>query len=156
RRVTLGQYGPLTVDDARTAAATLLARVAKGEDPAIERQDQRRAARDETVSALFADYLKHGEAHFSERTVESYEGCGRLYILPALGKLPVQRVTTRDVAKLHLGLAKKPHTANRCVQLIKAFYYWLERRGLFAGVNPARGVELYAENARERFLTVEE
>lgn len=156
RRVTVGQYGPLTVDDARTAAASLLARVAKGEDPSLERAGERRAARDETVANLFKDYLDFGRAHFSERTIESYDGLGRLYILPAIGRLPVQKVGPRDVARIHLELQKKPHTANRCVQLIKAFFYWLERRGLFSGTNPARGIELYTETARERFLTVEE
>jgi integrase len=156
RRVTLGAFGALTVDDARTKAMGILARVAKGEDPASENAESRRAAREDTVAQLFKDYLEYGRAHFSERTIESYEGCGRLYVLPAIGKLPVRQVATRDVARLHLDLSGKPATANRCVQLIKAFYYWLERRELFDGKNPARGVQLYDEVARERFLTVEE
>ena len=156
RRVTVGQYGPLTVDAARAEAKDMLARVTKGEDPAIERAEGRRAAKDDTVANLLKGYLEYGRAHFSDRTIESYEGLRDNYMLPAIGKLPVQKVTRRDVASLHLSLKEKPHTGNRVVQLVKAFFYWLERRGLFAGVNPARGVELYTETPRERFLSVEE
>ena len=49
-----------------------------------------------------------------------------------------------------------PTNANRVLQLIKAFFYWLERRELFRGVNPATKTERYPERLRERFLTVEE
>lgn len=156
RRVTLGQYGPMTVEDARTGAAALLARVAQGQDPALERGESRRAARDDTVANLFDEYLAHARAHFSERTVESYEGIGRLYLTPRLGRLPVQKVTRNDVAKLHLALKAKPYQANRCVQLLKAFFYWLEDRGSFSGANPASRITMYEEAQRERFLTVEE
>ncbi|MDO8500373.1 MAG: tyrosine-type recombinase/integrase [Gemmatimonadaceae bacterium] len=118
--------------------------------------DARRATREETVERLFADYLDYGRAHVKERTIESYESLARLYVLPAIGSLPVAKVATRDIARLHLSLEDKPGTANRGVQMVKAFFYWLERGGLFSGTNPARNVELYAEHPRERFLTVEE
>jgi hypothetical protein len=83
-------------------------------------------------------------------------GLASLAPLPALGSMPVAKGATRDVARLHLDLPDKPGTGNRAVQMVKAFFYWLERSGLFSGVNPARNIELYAENPRERLLTVEE
>lgn len=157
RRVTLGALGPLTVDDARAAATLLLARVSKGEDPASAQVEDRRKTKEETVERLFADYLDYARAHFKLRTVEFYESLGRLYVVPHFGALPVAKLTTRDVARLHdTALRDKPATANRVVALIKAFYHWLERRELFTGKNPARGIEMYRENGRERFLTVEE
>jgi integrase len=156
RRITLGAYPTLTVDGARTKAVALLARVLNGEDPAKERTEAKRAAERETVETLFAEYLDDGRARFKLRTVEAFESVSRLYILPALGRLPVAKVTVRDVAQLHHDLRDKPHQANRVVEVIRAFYFWLARRGLFAGPNPARHIERYPENPRERFLSVEE
>jgi len=156
RRLTIGAYGVMTVDAARAVAGERLREVKKGIDPALERDDARRAAEHETVERLFADYLDYGRAHFKPRTVEFYESLLKLYVAPALGSMPVAKVSTRDVARLHLELRGKPGTANRVVQMVKAFFYWLERGGLFSGTNPARNIELYAESPRERFLTVEE
>lgn len=156
RRLTLGAYGPLTADDARAAATAILADVAKGNDPASARTEDRRAAKDETVERLFADYLDYGRAHFKPKTVKGFESMARLHLLPALGKRPVAKVSTRDVARLHLALKASPGIANRVVQMVKAFFYWLERGGLFTGTNPARHVTLYPEHPCERFLTVAE
>jgi len=156
RRMTIGAYGPLTVEEARRKALDLLARIGNGDDPALEASDQRRAIRDETVAALFPQYLQDGVGLRRSSTLEYYESLGRLYVLPALGHLPVARVSRKDVTDLHRSLRDRATTANRVVQLIKAFFYWLQRRELFAGENPATLTERYAEKARERFLTVEE
>lgn len=156
RRITLGAYGPVTVEEARAQARAILGRVSAGEDPARDKAEEQRATREESVSRLFEEYVEYGRAHFKPRTLESYEYLARLYVLPSLGRLPVRRLTRLDVSRLHLELSDKRHTANRVVQLIKAFFYWLESRGLFEGVNPATGIELYTERARERFLTVQE
>lgn len=156
RRLTLGTYGTMTVDAARMKARSMLAAIANGTDPAKDQVEKRRAAKDETVGRLFEDYLDYGRGRFKATTVDSYEAMARLYIMPALGNLPVAQVTVRDVARLHYDLRDKPIVGNRVVQLVKAFFYWLERRELFQGRNPARGLEMYAEKPRQRFLTVEE
>jgi len=156
RRMTIGAYGPLTVEEARKRALELLARVGRGEDPALEATDQRRSIRDETVLLLFPTYLEDGIGLRRKSTLAVYECLGRPYVLPALGHLPVARVTSKDVTDLHRSLREKPTTANRVVQLVKAFFYWLKRRGLLAGENPATLTERYAEKTKERFLSVTE
>lgn len=78
RRLTIGSYGPITVDGARKTALDLLARIAKGEDPAMEAADQRRAIRDETVSALFAEYLQDSVGVRRESTLSFYSSLGEL------------------------------------------------------------------------------
>jgi Site-specific recombinase XerD len=156
RRLTLGAYGKLTVESARKKATTLLARVVNGEDPALEGSDERRAAKDETVAKLFATYLEEGVGRRKPRTLEFYESLGRLYILPALGKMPVAKVTHRDAAQLHSSLREKSVTANRVGRLIRSFFYWLNKRGNVKGENPAKNLDWFPEEARDRFLTVEE
>lgn len=156
RRVTLGAYGPLTVDAARKKAKAILARVSNGDDPAKQRADTRRAAQEETVARLFPAYLDDGIGRRKPRTLEFYESLGRLYVLPALGKLPVAKVTARDVADLHRDLRDKPVTANRVARLVRAFFYWLAKRDLVSGKNPAKDIDWFPEQGRERFLTVAE
>jgi len=156
RRLTIGVFGPMTVDQARLEAKSLLARIAYGEDPAAQASEIKRAIRDETVEALFPTYLADGVGRRRASTLAYYESLGRLYILPKLGPLPVARVTGKDVGALHRSLLDKKVTANRVVQLLRSFFYWLEKQKLVSGENPASLVEHFPEAARERFLTVEE
>lgn len=156
RRLTIGAYGPMTVEEARKEALALLARIGNGEDPASEATAERRAIRDETVHALFPDYLQSGIDLRRASTLGYYESLGRLYILPTLGKMPVARVTMKDVTTLHRSLRGKKTTANRVVQLLGSFFNWLLNRGLYTGENPAKRAERYPETARERYLTDEE
>jgi integrase len=156
RRVTIGAYGPLTVEQGRAKATKLLARVVDGDDPARERANVRRAAKEETVAKLFEQYLDDGIVRKKPRTLEFYESLGRLYIIPTLGNLPVAKVTASDVADLHRDLRDKPVTANRVVRLVRSFFYWLAKRELVSGKNPAKDTEWFPEQGRERFLTVAE
>lgn len=156
RRLTVGAYGPLTVEAARKMAKLLLARVENGEDPALEDSEERRSAKDETVEKLFTRYLDEGVGRRKPRTLEFYESLGRLYILPALGKLPVAKVTHREVAQLHSSLHEKSVTANRVGRLVRSFFYWLNKRGNVTQENPAKHLDWFREEPRERFLTVEE
>ncbi len=156
RRHTLKHHGTLSVDQARRKAKAILNRVDEGADPAREESEGKRAAREDTVEKLFAAYQAEGVGRRKARTIELYESLGRLYLLPALGRLPVARVTARDVADLHRSLSKKPVTANRVVRLVRSFFYWLARRNVVTGQNPARHIEWFPEQSRERFLTVEE
>ena len=156
RRATIGDYGKLTVDDARKKANALLARVENGEDPAREKVEGRRAAKEETVAKLLKEYLEDGVGRRKPRTLEFYESLGRLYVLPVLGQLPVAKVTAREVADLHRSLREKPVTANRVLRLIRSFFYWLAKRDLVTGKNPAKDTDWFPEQGRERFLSVAE
>ncbi len=57
RRMTIGPFGPTTVEEGRRKALELLSRVSNGEDPALEKANDRRATREKTVEALFPEYL---------------------------------------------------------------------------------------------------
>src|SRR3954451_21052779 len=57
RRLVLGTHGPLTCEQARAAALAALGRVARGEDPAEERD---RGRRDPTIAALAELWLAEG------------------------------------------------------------------------------------------------
>ena len=54
--MTLGRYGPLTLDQARKKAKTTLGKVLDGEDPLGNR---RTSARGEIISDLCSHYIEH-------------------------------------------------------------------------------------------------
>lgn len=157
RRVTIGTYGKLTVDQARAEATKLAGQIAKGEDPAGDRIARRVATKEATVKLLTTEYIEEIRPKKRPATIQGYEAHLRLYILPALGRKPVADVTFTDVTRLHSSLSKKPASANRVVALLSAFMMWCERRGYRARqTNPCYGLEHYPEQSRERFLTVAE
>ncbi len=69
RRMTLGTFGPVTVDQARNEANQILAAVSRGEDPAEARDAEKRAR---SVADVGAEWLEDLKAHRKPRTVESY------------------------------------------------------------------------------------
>lgn len=156
RRLTIGTFGPLTVDQARRQAQDLLARIAVGEDPAQQVVAERRSVREETVAALFPVYLDEARGRKTKSTLDYYRSLGKLHILPHLGRIPVATVSGKHVSDLHRSLIDRRVTGNRVVQLVRSFFNWLKRRKVFVGENPAAHVDRYSEQARERFLNEEE
>lgn len=156
RRLTLGRYGSITVDQARQFARAELAKVAAGADPASDRTNRRRAG---TVETLGADYLEYVSERRKDATAREYARLWKKHVLPSLGSKRIIDVTTPDVAKLHRSFKTKPYLGNRVLALVGAFFSYAERSDV--GVrpkhsNPARGIEKFRERPRERFLTAGE
>jgi integrase len=157
RRVTIGEFGTLTVDQARDAAQRILGRVANGDDPAADATEGRRAAKEATVAVVSAEYLDEIHAKVKPRTASEYARLFKVYIVPTLGRKPVAHVTLRDVSALHSAKRKQPYQANRVLNLLGSFLHWAEMRGYRArNTNPCRDVPKYPERERERFLSAEE
>lgn len=77
--------------------------------------------------------------------------------IPELGRLKAKDVTRAEVARLHMQYVAKPYQANRMLAVVSSLYTLAGKRGIVPdGYNPARGVEKFPEQSRERFLTVEE
>src|SRR5579872_6779272 len=55
RRITIGRYPELTVEQARKEAQNMLGKIATGIDPIAERKERR--AKSVTLQQVFADYL---------------------------------------------------------------------------------------------------
>ena len=152
RRVTIGQHGVFTPDEARTEAKRLLGLVAAGIDPA-ETRDKAKA--EKTVGVLLEQFLvEHADAKLKASTAEEYRRLARLYVLPAFQHRRISYVKRAHVAAFHHGLKDKPYQANRSLALLSKFFNWCEKHGLRAdGTNPCRHVEKYKEHRRERFLS---
>jgi integrase len=155
RRVTLGAVGTLTPDEARRLAKTTLGSVAHGLDPAAVKAAERRASTLGELADLFI--TEHAEAKRKPATAARYRDILDRLVLPDIGTRRAEKVTTADLARLHVRMKDRPYQANRMLAVVGSLYTFAAKRKLVpAGFNPARGIDHYTEKGRERFLTGDE
>ncbi len=154
RQIKLGRYGALTPEEARLAAKKVLGSVALGTDPALDREADRRALR---LCELVDVYLKLHGPKLKPRTFKDYRRSMDRHVLPRLGKLLAEDITTRDISKIHVGMAESPYQANRVLSCLSSLFNWGIINGyLSEGSNPARRVKRFREKGRQRYLSSEE
>jgi integrase len=178
RWATIGRHGsPWTVETARKEARRLLGQIVDGEDPvetkAIERTDL-------TVSQLCDLYLaqpiiitNRGTAKKASSLEIDRSNIER-HIKPLLGQVRLRALTRADVEKFQQDVAAgksradiktKPRgraivsggkgIAARSLAVLGTLLSFAVARGLRSD-NPARGVRLFANQRRERFLSFAE
>ncbi len=179
RRYALGQYGRLTVEQARKQAKIKLAEVAQGRDPSAARKSARHI---QTVAELCDAYLLDARAGRvlhrgrakSQYTLDIDEGRIRRHIKPRLGHKPLDAVTRTDVERfMHdvmdgvtaVDVKTGPHgrarvtggrgAAAKAVSLLSAIYTYAMRKR-WVEANPCTGVEKPADNKRHRYLKADE
>jgi integrase len=159
RRVGIGVYGPLTLDQARDQARSLYVQIREGSDPAEERRiaRARRITFAEMAAAYIAD-LRDRAARGVKRgklsTAAEFERLLNRLILPALGSRELEDLDIAEVQSLHRSLAATPTQANRCLTVISAILGFAARHRHLrpAGGDPTDGIEPYPEKKhRERF-----
>ena len=155
RRLSIGQVGKMTLDQARKAAMKALGEVADGKDPAEERQMARRG---ESVEQLCELYMKdHCANRCKESTIAAHEWLMRRFIRPKLGNRKLLELRPADIAKLHTDLQDTPYNANRVLGLLRAMLNCAERWEMIPrGANPAAHIKPFPEKKRERYLSQEE
>lgn len=156
KRIKLGRVGTLKANEAREAARKAIANAALGKDLAQGRADERASL---TVEELVTKYI----SEFVERrkkgtSVDFYKTMLRTHITPQLGNAKVATLTRIDIQRAHTAISKRAKiSANRCMKLLSAAFNWGSKNGYVAeGFNPASGVDLNKEDARERFLSEDE
>jgi len=183
-RLTIGQYGRLTLDEARSEARKILGRVEKGEDPAEEKKRQKAHALSTagSIAELCDDYLRDANAGKvtyrgkpkKASTLEIDLGRINRHIKPLLGKLRVSEVAPKDVEKfmhdVRLGKTAtvektKPRgkarvtggdgTARRTVGLLGSIFSYAVKEGLRPD-NPVTGIERAPDKKRSRSLSPDE
>lgn len=152
RRASIGRHGNITADQARNRAKEIMGELSKGENPAEEIAQHRRAP---TVAALcerfFTDHVQH---RCKASTQSEYRRAIDLFINPAIGNFKVVDVERRDVSELHHKMRDKPYQANRVLGVLSKMFNLAEVWGLRPdGSNPCRHVPKYREEKRERFLS---
>jgi integrase len=164
RKLTLGPYPTLGLDDARKAAGVALRSVTAGIDPAAEKIKARkeelvRRNGAETVAVVFEAFLaKSIRVRAKPRNVVMRENLWRRAILPTLGKLRLADVAKIDCKRLcdAINEAGHPAAANKTLNEVRAFFNWCVGESMLmaspcAGLkNPGKAVK------RTRFLDSDE
>ena len=156
RFMTIGRYGPMTPDEARSAARAVLGRVALGQDPA---EASRAAALAPTLAQLGERFVEeHIVAKKKASTAAQYRHYLRKLIIPALGPQKAASIRHADVIKLHAAIGKtRPITANRVAAMLSGvFAFGMKIGDVPEGKNPARGIQHFKERARQRYLSLAE
>jgi hypothetical protein len=154
KRMTIGQHGALlTFDQAKKHARGILADALRGQDPVGERRAGRKAP---NMADLASDYLeRHAVPKKRPKSVRDDRAMLENVILPAVGTKKVASIKRRDIESMHLRLNDRPYQANRLLALISKMLNlaveWGWRRD-----NPAKGIQRYREEKRDRWLTDEE
>jgi len=151
RRMTLGQYGPLTVQQARDMAKVKLGEITQGRDPLVERQLQRQVP-------TFASWVETYMAGVRRRKKQPRHDQRYLSMAKTKwGARPVDKLTLHEVQREMEVVAARGHTtANRWLASVRACLQEACRQG-FINTNPAAGIRPYRENPpRARVLSDDE
>jgi integrase len=152
RKMSLGSWPALSVDAARKLARQHLGDVERGRDPAAERQAHRDAP---TVADLAAEHMAAKAATKRPSSLRDDRAMWDTIILPTLGKRQVKSITARDLDILHKSRQATPYRANRVLALLSNAFA-LGVRWSWRADNPAKGVERFHEDRRERYLKPDE
>ncbi|WP_417418474.1 tyrosine-type recombinase/integrase [Hoeflea sp.] len=172
RRMTIGAHGsPWTVDQARSEARKILGLAANGEDPAKEKQEEKKQI---TVAQLCDLYMENGVSTKKASTVATDRGRIERHIKPLLGRKKVRDVTRADVKRFLQDIASGKTsvdtktglrgraivtggkgTATRTVGLLGGIFSYAFDCGLIE-LNPVHGVKRYAEKRGQRYLSQQE
>ena len=155
RRIVIARHGEMELAEARRRARDMLARIRAGDNPAddIQREKKTPAFRE------FADeYLRRCEPHWKpsgRKTVRIYL---KARILPAFGRMPLDRIGPEDVAAWFDAASRdKPGAANRAFEILRAMMFRAEEWGLRErGSNPCLGIAKNPRNHVARFLDADE
>jgi hypothetical protein len=122
----LGEYGRMSLEEARNEARVWLALIDKGTDPAIETERQKQATvrrHKNTLLAVFEDWVR--DKLPGERKGKVVERDMRREFIPKLGALPITEITDLDI--LGIVNAKKrtaPVQARNELGHIKRLFTW--------------------------------
>lgn len=157
RRYKLGNHPVVTLADARAHAREVLAKVARGEDPAADRELSRND--DITFRAMARDVLDAKADTTREATRKERERILAAELLPEWGRRPAASITRRDVVLLVEKIARRaPVMANRTLALVKVLYATAIKRGFpTVEASPAHLMDPpRPEGPRERYLDRDE
>ncbi len=144
KEVTIGNYPDVTLAEARKTARKLRAAIDRGDDPAVEkRQEKARVTKIATVRQLIEDFKGKKLGGLAVDTVRYRIWDLDKIILPKLGPLPVDQVQPADIVHM-LETANRTWTISKRI-LTSAKMLFAHACGLrLINVNPVVGIDLVA------------
>ncbi|WP_425222009.1 tyrosine-type recombinase/integrase [Pseudomonas sp.] len=155
RKPALGQYGELTVEQARSLAQEWLAEVRRGGDPAADKAEVRKAP---TVKELCVKFMEdYSKQRNKPSTQKGYQSVIDRNIIPMIGRLKVRDVKRPDIAGMMKKMAHKPADANRTFGVMRRMFNLAEVWGYRSdGTNPCRHVPMYPNGKATHLISDED
>lgn len=156
RQFRIGRVGVVPFEEARKRAIQVKADISLGRDP----RHELKLVRDVPTLREFAlnSYLPFVEQ--KKRSWKTDEVLIRRHLLPALGAVYLDDITTTLVVRMMASMRAAgfaPGTCNRPVIILRYMLNLARKWGIpRMERNPAKDVELYEEQGRERFLSQDE
>ena len=160
RRMKLGIYPALSLADARSQAFNLLGAVQRGEDPAEQRRQERRAGTFEELAELYLE--RHARPYKKPASIKEDTRMLKTYLLPVWRRRQFRSITRSDVILLLDDIQFKrqaPVMANRVKALVSTMFNFALRKALVPETfaNPCTHVQLpFRERSRDRVLSDDE
>lgn len=165
RRISLGRYGPMTVEIARELAQKRIVEINEGKDPAEERRQSIHAP---TFGDLEQMYLAR---HASRKKSAANDRAILNHHLASWRTRKLNTITRNDIARLHSRIGTEPssvirpgrptarpmpRTANAMLALVRSMFNLAHDWGLYSGANPCIRIKKFPENSRDRFVRPDE
>lgn len=165
RRITLGRFGPMTIDQARELAQKRIVEINEGKDPAEERRQRQHAP---TFGDLEQMYLAR---HAAQKKSAANDKAILNHHLAHWRTKRLTTITRDDIARLHTKLGTEPssvirpgrptarplpRTANAMLTLLHSMFNLAFDWGLHPGPNPCIRIKKFPETSRERFVKPDE
>jgi len=170
RRISIGKFGPITPEQARSKAHKYTAQLADDHDPKALNADTTR--KDILLKELCKLYLKNGCTHKKASTL--YTDTGRIehHIIPLLGNMPVTSIESYHIQQFMADIAEGKTatsynnkrkfsktvvkggkgTASRTVGLLGGIFSYAQTLKLI-DYNPCHNVKRFKDRVRNRHLT---
>ncbi len=153
KRIRLGRYDAMPIDDARRLARSTLAKAVTGIDPAEEKA-KAKARSAVTLGSMADAYLAACENRLKPRTHREVARHLRTHWAP-LRDRHISRIVRADVAAVlrEIASGRGPIAANRARASLSACYTWALGEGM-AETNPVNGTNKAADDPeRDHVLT---
>jgi len=154
RSMKIGEFGAMTVPEARKQALALRHQLDQGQDPQAHKEEQ--AAMPTFKDFALTEYLPYAQQH--KRTAGADESKLRVHLVPRFGTRKLDTLTLRDIQLYHAEIKStlSPATANRHLSLLSKLFKLAVQWGRLTK-NPCQGVAKFKENnQRHRYLSADE
>lgn len=149
RYMTLGKFGRMSLQQARSKALETFVEVDNGADPVAANKGASAETMGELVD-LFVD--KHCKPR--RKTWETDKNRLERHVVPHLKNRKPESLTRRELHDLHHKIGEDtPTEANRVIETLRTMFKFAAKRGIVEDdFNPAKHVELFEEKSRDRWL----
>jgi integrase len=155
--ITLGRFGDLSAEEARSKARAILESVRKRGVNApvwtIRRSKSGLLYFGELAERYLTEFAKPRK---KQKSLRADRRNLELHILPKIGNLKLSQIDQPLLIKLHASQRNTPIAANRCLALVSHIFSMARKWGAHTELNPCRGIDRFPEGQRERYLSEEE